>query len=137
VFADDRHFAVREWAWLSLRPHVIGELQAALAQLPEWSADSSHNVRRFASEVTRPRGVWSGHIPELKAAPHLGMPVIEPLFADPSRYVQDSVGNWLNDASRTQPAWVLGVCDGMATESQATERIRLRALRTIGRRLSP
>jgi len=131
-FADDPHFAVREWAWLSVRPHIVRDPCGAIAALCSWTGDPSPRVRRFASEATRPRGVWSAHIPVLKQTPQLGLPVLEPLFEDPSVYVQNSVGNWLNDASRTSPQWVVQTCERLvAGESEATTRIRRRALRTL------
>lgn len=115
-FADDPHFAVREWAWLGARPIVAADPALAVRVLAGSVRDPSLRIRRFCSEATRPRGVWSSHIPLLKARPGLGLPVLDPLAGEHERYVQDSVANWLNDAARTAPEWVLSTLKRWSAE---------------------
>ena len=58
LFAADRHFGVRELAWMELRPHLAKDLPHAFESLLPWAEDPDPNLRRCASEATRPRGVW-------------------------------------------------------------------------------
>lgn len=135
-FAADRHFCVRECAWCDVRKTIARNLAESLAILATWATDADENIRRFASEATRPRGVWCEHILPLKQNPGLGLPILEPLKSDSSKYVRDSVGNWLNDASKSQPEFVQALCQRWETESDTkeTQYIIKKALRTIGKR---
>jgi 3-methyladenine DNA glycosylase AlkC len=134
-FAADPHFGVREIAWMSVRDAVVGALDEALALLGAWVRDPDPNIRRFASELTRPRGVWCAQIEALKAEPWRAQPLLEALRSDDSRYVQNSVANWLNDASKTQGEWVEAVGARWLAESDtaATKYIVKRALRTLSK----
>lgn len=133
--AQDSHFGVREWAWLALRPDVANNLSEALILLKPWVADTNENIRRFASEITRPRGVWCSHIKELRKEPWIALDFIKPLNSDSSKYVQLSVANWLNDAGKDHPEWVVTVCKEWLSTSHSmhTEKICKRAQRNISK----
>ncbi|MFY0520018.1 DNA alkylation repair protein [Lysinibacillus sp. UGB7] len=132
-FAADHHFGVREIAWMAIREDLSEDIDKSVALLTEWAIVDNENIRRFAVESIRPRGVWTKHIDILKQEPQKALPILDLLKADTSKYVQDSVGNWLNDASKTQANWVLAICEKWKKESEvsATDKIIKKATRTI------
>ena len=129
----DKHFGVREVVWMALRPEIDQNMEESIKILTEWTKDADENIRRFTTESTRPRGVWCKHIELLKEKPELALPILEALRADSSKYVQDSLGNWLNDASKSKPDFVIALCNKWKKESptKETEKIIKRAKRTI------
>jgi len=132
-FAADHHFGVREIAWMSIREDLSANIENSVDLLFEWAKSEDENIRRFSLESIRPRGVWTKHIEILKEKPHIALPILNLLKSDSSKYVQDSVGNWLNDASKTQPDFVITLCEKWSKESdtKATSKIIKKAQRTI------
>ncbi|EMI9089149.1 MULTISPECIES: DNA alkylation repair protein [Bacillus] len=132
-FAADHHFGVREIAWMSIREDLSQNIEESVELLVEWAKSEDENIRRFSVESIRPRGVWSKHIEILKQEPEKALPILNLLKSDPSKYVQDSVGNWLNDASKTKPDWVMNLCEEWEkdTDIKSTSRMIKKAKRTI------
>lgn len=132
-YAKDNHFGVREWAWMAVREKLCSDLTVSIELLSSWVTNPNPYIRRFAVECLRPRGVWCKHITELKTQPDIALPLLEPLKNESEKYVQDSVANWLNDASKTRPNWVSDLCERWVFESNTefTKRIVKKAMRTI------
>jgi 3-methyladenine DNA glycosylase AlkC len=133
-FAADGNMSVREAAWMAFRPHLARQINVALPLVALLASDADPNVRRFAVEVTRPRSVWGCHLQALKHRPGRALGLLEQVRDDPSRYVQLAVGNWLNDASKSRPDWVLELSERWSRSASAhTKFILRRGLRTISR----
>lgn len=134
-FAADSHFGVREVAIFATKEKFAQNIESSIKTLAKWTSAKDENVRRFAVEGLRPIGVWTKKIEELQQNPALGGPLLHPLKSDPSKYVQNSVANWLNDASKSKPDWVRTICQQWEKESdtKATQYIVKRAMRTINK----
>lgn len=136
AFAADAHMGVRETAWESMRSYLAADLKRAIALLRTWVEDEDGNIRRCAIEATRPRGVWTLHMNELKQDPGLALPLLDPMMAEEVRYPARAVGNWLNDASKTRAEWVRDLAVRWIRETkneQATGWILNHGMRTMRR----
>lgn len=87
----------------------------------------------ICSSVFCSRGVWCKHTEMLEQNPALGLPILEPLKSDYSKYARNSVGNWLNDASKTQSGFVRKLCRRWESETKETKYIVKKTLRTVGK----
>ena len=132
-FADADNAGLRELAWISLRQDVISNPVACINALIPWAGSRNERLRRYASEITRPCGVWAPYCPVLRKTPELAIELLEPLKSDDSKYVRDSVGNWLNDASKTVPDWVKQTTQRWQDSSNTAETnyIVRKGLRTL------
>lgn len=134
-YAADTHFGVREVAIFATKEYIIEDLDQALMILNNWAKHKNENVRRFAVEAIRPIGVWTKKIDELKKHPEKAITILDTLKSDTSKYVKDALGNWLNDASKTRPDWVMNICNQWKNETtdKNTLYIVKKALRTINK----
>ena len=135
MYAADGHFGVREISFMAVKKDIATHVDVSISQLITWTSDGDANVRRFAAEATRPIGVWTNKIDDLKKHPEKAIDLLDPLKSDPSKYVQDAVANWLNDASKSRPDFVEDVCNRWRLESDTKETTYIikRALRTINK----
>ena len=133
AYAADSHFGVREVVIFATKERMITDLDTSVEILTKWTTSSDENVRRFAAEAMRPIGVWTKKIAAFQEEPAKALPILNPLKSDASKYVRDAVGNWLNDASKSQPDWVTTVCAQWKKESDSKETayITKRGMRTI------
>ena len=133
ALANDSHFAVREWSWLALRESITEDIHLSIRLLLPWALSEFPNIRRFSIESTRPRGVWSKHIPKLKNSPIIGLSLLNAVMEDSSPYVKKSCGNWLNDAAKSDPKWVIRFCQEWEKKSNhpSIPKITKRGLRNV------
>ncbi len=131
--ADDSHMGVREAAWMFLRNDISENINHSVKILQPFVKSEKENLRRFAVEATRPRGVWCKHIEVLKSNPEVGLPLLQPLKNEKHRYPANSVANWLNDASKTRPEFVVDLTNEWlkTSNTKETNYICKRALRTL------
>ncbi|MEM6717969.1 MAG: DNA alkylation repair protein [Bacteroidota bacterium] len=132
-YAADTHFGVREVVIFATKERMIADLDTSVELLSKWTTSDDENIRRFAVEAMRPIGVWTKKIEAFQKNPAKALLILNPLKSDPSKYVRDSVGNWLNDASKSQPDWVSAICMQWKKESDTKETAYIikRGMRTI------
>ena len=81
----------------AIRPFIEQDMDRTLNQMKEWSANPNRHIRRLASEGVRPRLPWAKKLDVFIKNPMPILPILENLKDDPSKYVQKSVANCLND----------------------------------------
>ncbi|QLI76335.1 DNA alkylation repair protein [Bacillus pumilus] len=127
-------FSTSEFA---VRPFLIQDQDKMLAQMLVWSQDQDEHLRRLASEGCRPRLPWGLSVPSLKKNPSVTLPILENLKADPSRYVQKSVANHLNDISAIQPDLMKQTVQSWYGTNKHTNWIVKHASRTLLKKGDP
>lgn len=132
-YAADTHFGVREVVIFATKERMIADLDTSVELLSKWTTSDDENVRRFAVESLRPIGVWTKKIEAFQKDPAKALSILTPLRSDASKYVRDAVGNWLNDASKSQPDWVTALCQQWENTSTTKETAYIikRGMRTI------
>ncbi|MFD1713141.1 DNA alkylation repair protein [Amnibacterium flavum] len=95
-------------AEFAIRVLLRHDLPRALETARRWTGSADTDVRRLASEGTRPYLPWSVRVPAIIVSPGSTVPILDALYRDPSDYVRRSVANHLNDLSRDAPDLVVG-----------------------------
>ncbi|MDR7383921.1 DNA alkylation repair protein [Promicromonospora iranensis] len=125
-------------AEFAVRTLLRHDLDRALGIATTWSQSDDADVRRLASEGTRPYLPWAVRVPQILARQGVTVPVLDALYRDESEYVRRSVANHLNDLSRDHPELVVATAGRWLAEPAATTQGLVRhALRTLVKRGDP
>ena len=81
----------------AIRPFIRQNPQRLLKVMHCWSKDDNYHLRRLSSEGLRPLLPWSQKLKLFIEDPTPVRPILENLKNDPSKYVQTSVANHIND----------------------------------------
>lgn len=87
----------------TIRPFLQTNLEKTLSVMEKWSVSNNRHVRRLASEGVRPRLPWAKKLDVFIEDPRPILPILNQLKNDPSKYVQNSVANCLNDILKDNP----------------------------------
>ncbi|TDM00401.1 MAG: DNA alkylation repair protein [Flavobacteriaceae bacterium] len=115
----------------AIRAFLKKDLQKCIPYLRKWLNSEDPHLRRLASEGSRPLLPWGGVLVEIKESPEISFSLLEPLLEDPSKYVQKSVANHLNDVSKNHPSLVLDFVEKHFSSHVNTLWIFKHALRTL------
>ncbi len=87
----------------TIRPFLEAYPEKTLMTMLKWSKDGNKHVRRLASEGVRPRLPWAPKLDSFIGDPTPILPILDNLKDDPSKYVQKSVANCINDILKDNP----------------------------------
>lgn len=87
----------------TIRPFLVRYPEKMINQMKEWSTSENKHIRRLASEGGRPRLPWAQKLDQFIDDPTPLLPILRNLKNDPSKYVQKSVANCLNDILKDNP----------------------------------
>lgn len=96
-------------AEFAVRPFFVKHYELTYAAALAWANDRDEQVRRLASEGSRPRLPWGLRLNRFVADPSPLIPLLDRLKDDPSESVRRSVANNLNDISKDHPDVVVAV----------------------------
>ncbi|MEV4334764.1 hypothetical protein AB0K02_30315 [Streptomyces sp. NPDC049597] len=127
-----REITTRFSAEFAIRPFLDAFPDQVLATLLVWTEDEHYHVRRLCSEGTRPRLPWARNL----TLPYdVGVPLLDRLFADPTRYVTRSVANHVNDISKKDPDLALDTLERWRNSGQQRPREMRYVIRHAARTL--
>ena len=131
-------FTQQTSAEFAVRPFILRDPTRMLAQMLAWAASKSPDVRRLASEGSRPRLPWGIALRSLQADPSPLLPILEELKLDESEYVRRSVANSLNEIAKDHPDLAIGLLGRWQQhDTEEMHWLTKHALRTLLKRGHP
>lgn len=121
----------------AVRPYIVKYEKKMLKQMLLWSKHKHPSVRRLASEGSRPRLPWAFALPNLKNNPLPILPILDSLMQDSSESVRRSVANNLNDISKDNPDFVIGIAKKWKGINSETDALIKHACRTLLKQGNP
>lgn len=95
----------------AIRPYLESHTKRTLNVMYKWSLSENFHVRRLSSEGVRPRLPWAKKLNIFVEDPEPILPILNNLKDDPSKYVQKSVANCLNDILKDNPQFGMNIID--------------------------
>ena len=125
-----KEITMRFTSEFAIRNLMFEKTDETLVVLEDWAKSDNEHLRRLASEGSRTRLPWGRKLHNLINEPRKTRNILETLKADPSRYVQTSVANHLNDISKDHPDYFYEiVTDWSKKKHPSTQWIIKHALR--------
>ena len=122
-----------EWA---IRPFIKKHTKETLKFLLSCAKSDDVDVRRWASEGTRPRLPWGERLQDFIKDPSPTLPILEALKFDDELFVRKSVANHINDIAKDHPEFAIKLLRKWKKEAgpkdqKKVEWIIRRAMRTL------
>ncbi|NUL44574.1 DNA alkylation repair protein [Cellulosimicrobium funkei] len=122
----------------ALRTLLRHDLARGLEIIAGWTGSADEQVRRLASEGTRPYLPWAVRVPGITTHPGVTVHILDALYRDHSEYVRRSVANHLNDLSRDAPDLVARTAQRWLDDPEPTTPALVRhGLRTLLKKGNP
>jgi 3-methyladenine DNA glycosylase AlkC len=115
----------------AIREFLKRDFSKTIKVMDKWAEDKNHHVRRLASEGSRPRLPWSFKLDEVIKDPKVTRSILEKLKADEELYVKKSVANHLNDISKENTDYMLGLINTWDKTNPHTAWVIKHASRTL------
>ncbi|TAI48920.1 DNA alkylation repair protein [Flagellimonas allohymeniacidonis] len=122
----------------TIRPYLEKFPEKTLDTMLRWSQNPNKHVRRLASEGVRPRLPWASKLDDFVEDPSPILPILENLKDDPSKYVQKSVANCVNDILKDNPEIAKTLVESWVTDASKERKwIIKHALRNLIKKQDP
>jgi 3-methyladenine DNA glycosylase AlkC len=122
----------------AIRNFLNADLERTLNAALVWAINKDEDIRRLASEGTRPRLPWAKQVPAFRTQPTAAISILDILYTDESETVRRSVANHLNDISRAEPELAVRTATRwLSKPDETTSRLVRHAMRTLIKQAYP